>query len=389
MGMDVTWIHERADGQGGAERYIRETAAHLGARGVRSTLLYGVAARPERDFLAPFAGAYPIVDLRRQLQELAPDAIYVHQLATEDAAPVIAAARAPALRHFHDYDLFCLRRHKLTAVSHASCTRTVGLGCYACLGFVRRGPGPAPLRLVSVASLRRAQRRTQALEGFVVGSRFMGEHVAAHGFDAGRIHVLPLYAEPPAAAPEPARERDLVLYVGQLVRGKGVDVLLRAVSRTRAAVRLAVVGDGPQGGELRALAAGLGIAARVTFVGRVAPDAVAAFYRRARCLALPSRWPEPFGLVGVEAMSHGLPVVASDVGGVREWLADGHTGIAVPWGDAGALARALDRLVADDALARTLGERGRARHRERFLPEHHVAPLHALLRRVAAPGRAS
>jgi glycosyltransferase involved in cell wall biosynthesis len=384
--MHVTWIHDEADSLGGAERYLRDTAAHLGARGVRSTLLYDVRARPGRDFLAPFAGAYPMVDLRRQLRELAPDVLYVHRIAEGETVEVIAEAPAPALRAFHDHALFCLREHKYTTLGQETCTRTVGLGCYACLGFVRRGAAPLPIRLVSVGSLRRAQRRNQALTGFVVGSRYMGEHLAAHGFDAGRIHVLPLYTAAPPAAPAPARERDLVLFVGQLVRGKGVDVLLRAMARERTGAKLLIVGEGAQGAELRALGAALGLGGRVTFAGRLPPDELGALYRRARCLALPSRSPETFGLVGIEAMSHGLPVVASDVGGVREWLEDGVNGIAVPSGDPGALAEAIRRLVTSDDLARAMGERGRAAHRERFVPERHVERLYALLASTAARG---
>jgi glycosyltransferase involved in cell wall biosynthesis len=387
--MHVTWIHEEADGRGGAERYLRDTAAHLGARGVRSTLLYDVRARPDRDFLAPFVGAYPMVDPARQLRELGPDAIYVHRVTEGDVIRVIAEARAPSLRFFHDHKLFCLREHKYTALRQETCARTVGMGCYACLGFVSRAPGPAPIQLVTVASLRRAQRRNQALSGFVVGSRYMGEHLAAHGFDEERIHVLPLYTEPPAPAPPPLRERDLVLFVGQLVRGKGVDVLLHALARGRSGARLLVVGEGAQGDELRGLAASLGIAPRVTFAGLIPPEGLGALYRRARCLVLPSRSPETFGLVGIEAMSHGLPVIASDAGGVREWLSPGVSGIAVPPGDAGALAGAIDRLAGDDQLAQVLGERGRAAYRERFVPEQHIARLHALLEGVAARWKAA
>ncbi|MCQ6458653.1 glycosyltransferase family 4 protein, partial [Vibrio parahaemolyticus] len=80
----------------------------------------------------------------------------------------------------------------------------------------------------------------------------------------------------------------------------------------------------------------------------VAPSEVASYYGRAQFVVMPSRMPEPFGLVGLEAMAAGVPVIASDVGGVREWLEDGRNGIAVPFGDAAAMAAAMDRLATDE-----------------------------------------
>ena len=380
--MHVAWINERAYGKGGAERYVHDTAAWLRERGVRSTLLHDVRSPVDRGYAAPFDGVFPGVDLRRQLRELAPDVIYVHQVAEGDAITAIASSPAPALRFFHDHDLFCLRGHKYTTVGHETCTRTVGLGCYACLGFVRRAPSLVPLRLVSVSSLRRTHRDNQALAGFVVGSRYMGEHVAAHGFDRAKIHVLPLAAQVPRNLAPARRERDLVLFVGQLVRGKGVDVLLRALAASRRGARLLVVGEGRQEHELRALASSLRLGGRVTFTGRVSYEALGTFYARARCLAMPSRSPETFGLAGLEALSHGLPVIASDVGGMREWLDDGKNGIAVPSGDAASLARAIDRLILDDDLASAMSREAAATHRTRFLPQHHVERLHSLLQQT-------
>lgn len=381
--MHVVWMNESAYGKGGAERYVRETAAHLRARGVRSTLLYDVHSPVDPEYVVPFDGAYPGVDLWWQLRELSPDVIYVHRVAEGDTIAALAHVSAPTLRFFHDHQLFCLREHKYTALGHETCTRPVGLGCYACVGFVQRAPPPVPVRLVSVSSLRRAQRDNQALAGFVVGSRYMGEHVAAHGFDRAKIHVLPLAADVPSSVVAATRERDLVLFVGQLVRGKGLDVLLCAIARSQAGARLLIVGDGRQGHELRALATSLRLGGRVTFAGPVSSAELGAFYARARCLALPSRAPETFGLAGLEALSHGLPVVASDVGGVREWLEDGKNGVAVPSGDVAGFARAIDHLIRDDDRAAAMSREAVATHRARFLPEHHAERLHGLLQRVA------
>lgn len=382
--MHVLWLNENAHALGGAERYVHDTARLLAARGHRSTLAYDVASRVDADWLRPFEGAYPLVDLTRQVRELRPDVIYAHRISEGRVVEELAAlaARTPVLRFFHDHKLFCLREHKYTAIGRRTCTATVGAGCYACLGFAQRAEAFPGVRLVSVSALRRDQRRSAGLSGFVVGSRYMADHVAAHGFPQEKIHRIPLAVAPTPTREPGAVERDLVLFVGQLVRGKGLDVLLRATARGRH--RLVVVGDGRQREELVALARGLGVEARVTFTGALPRGAIDDWLARARCLAMPSRAPETFGLAGLEATARGVPVVGSDVGGMGEWLAHEVNGLRVPAGDVDALALALGRIVEDDALARRLGHGAVARHRAAFLPERHVDQLEALLGRLHA-----
>jgi glycosyltransferase involved in cell wall biosynthesis len=126
---------------------------------------------------------------------------------------------------------------------------------------------------------------------------------------------------------------------------KGGDLLIRAAARaaerTGIPIPLTMCGDGPQRGEWTALAGELGVAAE--FPGWVDAGERLRLFRAASVLAVPSVWPEPFGLVGLEAGSQGVPAIAFDVGGIGEWLADGVTGRLVP-GDpprAEALADAL------------------------------------------------
>jgi glycosyltransferase involved in cell wall biosynthesis len=388
----VAWLNEGASPLGGAERYVRETARELGERGVESLLLYDVNVSPDPHpvMREPFAGVFPIVDLARQLRELAPDVVYVHQLASLTAQRALRDSPAPVVRFFHDHRLFCLREHKYTTLGKETCTKTVGAACYPCLGFVGRAEGWPGVKLASPRRLRAEQELARRHCAFVVGSRYMAEHVVAHGFERERMHVLPLYARVPPAPPTPVeREEDLLLFAGALTTGKGLDVLLRAMARTAHPCRLAVVGQGRQEAELRALVDGLGLSGRVSFLGPLAPEALSTLYRRAACVVFPSRAPETFGLVGIEAMGHGTPVIASRVGGVDEWLTDGGTGLGVRPNDPVGLAAAIDRLMAAPALRRTLGQRALEAYQERFLPERHVTRLLALLESVAGVGRSA
>ena len=388
--MRVAWINERARPEGGAERYVRDMARALADRGARSVLLYDVKATPDPapSMLAPFEGAFPIVELGRQLRELAPDVVYVHQLHDPEALRALAASPFPVVRFFHDHRLFCLREHKYTALSQTPCGRTVGAGCYPCLGFLRRSESWPGVQLASLGALRAEQDQVRGHTAFIVGSRYMADHVAAHGFERSRIHVIPLSAPMPARAGPPGpREERLLLFIGQLTTGKGLDVLLRALPLTSHPCRLLVVGRGKQEETLRALAQALGLAERVTFAGWLDPEVLSARYAQATCLVFPTRAPETSGLVGIEAMSHGTPVIASTLGGIEEWLAHGRTGLGVPPNEPAALAEAIDRLLGDSRLRSQLGLNALRVYEERFRPEYHTARLLSVLEAAAAGGR--
>jgi len=182
-----------------------------------------------------------------------------------------------------------------------------------------------------------------------------------------------------------------ILAVGRLSYFKGFDVLLRALAEVEHA-SLLLVGDGECRGKLERLARELGIAARVRFAGRVdmsdeGQAALAAAYAAADVFCLPStERAESFGLVLLEAMRAGVPVVASAIAGsgVGYVVRDGETGLLVPPGDARALAAALGRLLADAPQRKRFGEAGRERWRAEFTLERSVARTLALYRAVLA-----
>lgn len=156
-----------------------------------------------------------------------------------------------------------------------------------------------------------------------------------------------IHLPPPAHVPTAenlAQRPDIVLAVGRLVPEKGFDTLLRAVARAARKPRLVILGDGPERQALEQLASSLGIADRVEFRGYLnEPWPV---FREAKMLALSSHT-EAFGNVLVEALGHGLPVVATRCGGPEEVLGEGRFGRLVPIGDEGALADAIDATLAE------------------------------------------
>ncbi|MBP9947278.1 MAG: glycosyltransferase family 4 protein [Vicinamibacteria bacterium] len=375
----VAWVNEHAAFVGGAEQYVYETARLMASHGVQNTLLYDPLARFDPEFLKPFARAYPLIKPSDQIRALGADVVYLHRVAGAERLHAIAQSTDRAVRFFHDHRALCLREHKYTTLRHHTCTKPIGTGCYACLGFVGSNNGALTLR--TLGPLYEELEASRELARTVVASRYLKRHLVAHGFDADRIDVAPLYADRPHAVVVPRDERHLV-FVGQLIRGKGVDVLLEAMAHLPKYIRLTIVGSGRQELELLAQADRLGLLSRVHFTGEkrgVDRDRLVA---SAAALVLPSRSPETFGLVGLEAFRLGTPVVASRVGGIPEWLEEDETGLLVPAGDPVRLARALRLVVDAPGFARTLGERGRESWRARFQPRHHFGRLMAAFSKV-------
>ncbi|MGA3022260.1 MAG: glycosyltransferase family 4 protein [Thermoplasmata archaeon] len=178
-----------------------------------------------------------------------------------------------------------------------------------------------------------------------------------------------------------------VLFVGRLASNKGLLDLAEAfalLGKLDRSAQLVVVGeDGGQRAPVEARAKALGVSDRVHLVGHVDDDALlSAAYREARLTVLPSEY-EAFGLVLLESLAAGTPVVASRVGGIPEFVEDGQAGLLVPPRSPAALAEAIGRVWSDRDLARRLGEYGRDRVVPRYRWDAVVDRLDALYREVA------
>jgi 2-deoxystreptamine N-acetyl-D-glucosaminyltransferase/2-deoxystreptamine glucosyltransferase len=190
--------------------------------------------------------------------------------------------------------------------------------------------------------------------------------LAEAGADPARVHVIPSgfreweYAAGPVADPFPAAGRPRVGFVGRLAAQKDVRTLVRAAARLESPARVVLTGDGPDRAALEAEVARLGLRDRVVFTGFVAHPRVAAVLAHTDVLVLPSRY-EELGSVLLETIRAGVPIVASDTGGIPEVVRDGENGLLCPPGDSASFAEAIDALLADGRLRRRMGAAGRAR----------------------------
>ncbi len=207
--------------------------------------------------------------------------------------------------------------------------------------------------------------------------------------------IEPVAPPGPAAVSTEGRPFEL-LFVGRLVERKGVHYLLEALARLRTdvPVYLRVVGDGPMRGMLERRARDLGVADRVRFDGFVPNDVLSHRFATCDAFVLPAVVDakgdtEGLGVVLVEALTYGKPVIASAAGGIVDVIRDGETGILVPPGDTAALAGAIERLVADPDLGAALAAGGQAHVEREFSWPVIIDRLVSLYRELAAPRKAT
>ncbi|HYF93310.1 MAG TPA: glycosyltransferase family 4 protein [Symbiobacteriaceae bacterium] len=232
--------------------------------------------------------------------------------------------------------------------------------------YTKHGLAAAEEQAIQVRGAGRfAKKAAVALfaDRIVAVSEAVKRALVAQGAAPSRVVVIPggvdlhEYGSPVRLVP------GVLCSLGRLQTEKGFDILLRAMRDLQGEARLLLGGEGLLQEELPRLAAELGVAGAVEFRGFVAD--VPSFMSEAGVFVLSSR-SEGLGLVVVEAMAAGRPVVATRVGGVPEVVVDGVTGLLVPPEDPGALAGAVRRLLSDPDLAARMGEAGRRRAREVF-----------------------
>lgn len=238
-----------------------------------------------------------------------------------------------------------------------------------------------PRRLDRIAALRR-QHAIWAI------SRYTAARVeAAHGVAPHRVRVIPNGLDPewrpPAGDVVLAASPPRLLAVCSLARGfeyKGIDVAIDALAVMDPAERpsLDVVGDGEDRGRLERLAVERGVHEHVVFHGRVDDASLGRLYGAAQAFVLPSTR-EGFGLVFVEAMAHGLPVITVAAGAAPEVVEDGVTGRVVPPSNPRALAEAIAALTASPELALAMGRQGAERVRALYTFPTYEARVHAAL----------
>jgi glycosyltransferase involved in cell wall biosynthesis len=390
--MKLLFVHECFGAFAGAEVNLILTADELKQRGHQVAILHGRrTGKGETTWRETFSECFGLTSgdisqaVSSAVSQFRPDAIYVHKMADLSVIEALVSCGRPLVRMVHDHDLYCMRSYKYNPLTRNICTRAASPYCIFPCGAVlaRNRDGGLPFKWVSYRAKQKELALNRQFQRMIVATDYMRDELVRNHFDSARIEIhAPVPRAVESGGQSSFSDRNLILYTGQIIRGKGVDVLLQALGQVRVPFECMIFGDGSARAQCEALNRELGLSDRVFFKGYVAQQELQAHFRDASLAVMSSVWPEPFGAAGLEAMRHGLPVVAFDAGGIKEWLVDGKNGFLIPWMDRAAFAARVEELLRDKALARRLGEQGRQFAREKFEFAKYISGLEEMFAKV-------
>ena len=389
--MKLLFAHECFGSLGGAEANAFITATEMKKRGHQVGLLTqtGTGKNEEawRELFS--AGFFPLDRMTDALEHFRPDVVYVHKWEEIPSLKRLIASDRPLIRMVHDHDTYCLRSYKYSPFTRSICNRPAGKYCvFPCLAPLKRNrEGGFPFKWASYFDKLEELALNRQFDRHLVVTNYMKNELVINGLEPGRIEIFPPVPRPGDNLRSAFSERNLLLYAGQIIRGKGVDVLLRALARMRTPFEAVILGDGNHRRFCEKLCDQLGLRDRVSFKGFIPQEELKQYYRDTSVVTLSSVWPEPIATIGLEVMRYALPVVAFDAGGIRDWLRDGINGYLVPWMDIDAYATRIDELLLDKTKARQMGERGLEIVSREYDFDQYLDRLEDLFSRVAQDPR--
>ncbi|OQY27035.1 MAG: hypothetical protein B6244_11925 [Candidatus Cloacimonetes bacterium 4572_55] len=362
--MHIIHLNEIGGFFGGAEQYVYRLAKGLAKAGHTSSYLYTNADGIDPDrFFEPFID--PIFlptpeKLKAYLQQHNFDLIIIHKL--DHVLFLESCSRFyPSLKIVHDVAAVCPRKHKYFHFSGLSCKYPVGWRCYPCGGFLARNrEGFLPVKFVRIGAKFKEIAINKRFNILLAPSEYIRQELIQNAIPSHKTLVIPYGIDAPEEPPLRLKEPDPphIMFAGSILRGKGVDLLLKAAAQLEQPFHLDLIGQGNGMAKYKALAKKLGLNDQVTFHGWLPQENLKHFYLSSRVVAFSSRAPESFGLIGIEAMAHCLPIVGFDVGGVSTWLKNRINGFLIPEGNIDQFSQRLDELLGDADFARNLGKKG-------------------------------
>lgn len=278
-----------------------------------------------------------------------PDILHTHGWIVYSVLPLKRKLNIPLVATLHGYELHCPTTLLLNR--NAVCHQTVGRNCILC----GRGHYGLAKSLACYYGVRTNKDKLKSVDRFIAVSSFVKEaNCKALRLRDGDVVVIPnFYAG--TAATDGAKVGDLpqdfILFVGFLWPHKGVDVLIEAYQKLNTQTKLILIGYVHPDYHYKSTE-------NILVIENAPHDVVMEAMSRCRFAVFPSAWPEPFGLVAIEALSQKKAIIASDMGGLRDIVLNGQAGILVPADDADRLGQAMAFLLDSPQKASEMGERG-------------------------------
>lgn len=323
-------------------------------------------------------------EFARRMRDFDPDVVQVQNLYPQispSIGGVVRRSRAALVYSAHNFRVFCPTGLMLRD----------GQFCDKCgrggeWHAVRHNCEGSLAKSVGYAVRNRVARETffPAVQHFVVLSRFHQRVFTELGLPAAAMTVVPNMYQPGdemRPGPDAGTEAKFVGYVGRMSPEKGIDVLLQAARQLPEEQFLCL-------GHLdRFKVGGEGVPGNVRFLGEIPRRELAAYFLRMKALVIPSTCHEGFPMTAIEAMSLGVPVIASQSGGLMDIIDDEVTGFLVPRGDARSLAAAIRRLCSDPELGRRVGAAARVKAREEYTEERWLSRMRRVYETAIAEKR--
>ena len=317
--------------------------------------------------------------MRRLIMETKPDVAHIHNIYGQISPSILdalAEAGVPTVMSVHDYHLIS-PNYMLWKDGKNVDMRRVGI-LRATLSRFHKRSFLASFAQASAFKFHQWLRfYDRNIARFVCPSDFTAQKLISAGYPKKNVRVIPHFID--TTNVKPVFDGDgSVLFVGRFVEEKGVRFILD-LAKEMSETAFVLVGDGPLGEEVRACAKELG---NVEVTGWLGREALAQTYARASVVIVPSLWQEVFGLVALEGMAYGKPVLVSDQGGLPEVVEDGVTGLVLPAGDLGDWEDALVQLLSNEKKRRAMGESARKRVENFYTPSRHLEALDRVFQEV-------
>jgi glycosyltransferase involved in cell wall biosynthesis len=368
---------------GGEERVVEDLSRELGARGhdvsiatlqqpggiapgevagarvhtLRSTSYRVTQSHQdtERRHAPPAPDPETVLDLQRVLRRERPQVVHAHNWIVHSYLPLASSAHSALAFSLHDYGLICAT--KRLRRNDELCSGPAPVKCQLCASD-HYGPTKGLVAAFGTRTFESRLRRN--VDVFLPVSSTVEELCRMREGDVSRV-IPNFIGELPAPAPDDPRlaqlpQQPFILFFGDVTEDKGAWHLAEAYRRLENPPPLVLVG--------RCYIEELGERPGVHVTGPWPHHVAIEALRRSMFTVAPSQWPEPFGLVALEAAAAGKPIVASDIGGLRDIVVDGETGFLVPPADRAALVEGMGKLIADEGLRERLGAAARRRAAE-------------------------
>ncbi|MBE3128388.1 MAG: glycosyltransferase family 4 protein [Actinobacteria bacterium] len=317
--------------------------------------------------------AFSYLKLNELLKEFKPDIIHLHNIFYQVSPSILLLLKnTPTVMTIHSYELICPNVLMLfPSKSRNICKTGFGKNCRKCIGIKYY------YHKFKFAIYKRLLRN---VDTFIPNSKFIQDIMEKGGIKS----IQKIYYGIKLLEYSRMEKGDNLLYAGRLSKEKGVEYLLKAmplIIKEIPTVHLDIVGDGDEKHRLEILTKELNLEKSVAFIGSISYSEVEKYYKKANIVIVTSIWPEPFGLIGPEAMSVGRPVIGTKVGGIPEWLEDGKTGYLVEPGDLKQIAKNVIKLLSDRKLMEKIG-RNAMEKAKRFNIKKHVEEIENVYKNV-------